>query len=237
MSSSVPLHRVRARYRVGGVPATKRSEYRIWQCMVARCKNPRIPCWKRYGGRGISVCDRWATSFASFVEDVGPRPSAAHSLDRINNDGNYEPGNCRWATRKAQSRNMSANRLVTAFGETRCVADWAQRYGLHWQTLASRLDAGIATEISIGTPAGRLRKRQPRTRRVLVSRNFERARASRFLGVVRDGASWRARFQTGGVRRQLGTFATEEAAAHAYDAAAIEAFGPAARLNFTGGSR
>ena len=81
-------------------------EYRAWKGMKTRCTNDREKGWKNYGGRGIRVCDRWLNSFEAFLADVGPRPSPQHSIDRFpDNDGNYEPGNVRWATRKQQSEN------------------------------------------------------------------------------------------------------------------------------------
>lgn len=83
----------------------KAPEYRLWQNMVQRCGNPNNPRYDDYGGRGIRVCARWRKSFAAFYADVGPRPSAKHSIDRIDNDGNYEPGNVRWATAYQQVHN------------------------------------------------------------------------------------------------------------------------------------
>lgn len=79
-------------------------EYNTWCAMHTRCRNSKHPSWGNYGGRGIAVCRRW-TAFEAFLGDMGPRPSDKYSIDRINNDGNYEPGNCRWATRSEQQRN------------------------------------------------------------------------------------------------------------------------------------
>lgn len=86
--------------------------YRIWQNMLNRCRNQKLPCWKNYGGRGIVVCERWQ-DFANFIADMGECPPGL-SIDRINNDGNYEPSNCRWATRKQQSLNQRPRKSRSA---------------------------------------------------------------------------------------------------------------------------
>ncbi len=83
-------------------------EYRVWAAMKRRCQNPNVKAWKYYGARGISVCDRWKNSYHNFIADMGHRPSKEYSIDRINNDGNYEPSNCRWATAKQQAANKRA---------------------------------------------------------------------------------------------------------------------------------
>lgn len=88
----------------------RQSEYRIWSGIKSRCLNPNVKQYKDYGGRGIEICERWRDNFAAFYADMGPRPSRLHSIDRIDNDGHYEPGNCRWATFADQGTNKRTNR-------------------------------------------------------------------------------------------------------------------------------
>lgn len=89
----------------GHAGGCRTPEYNAWLAMNQRCTNPKNPRWKDYGGRGIRVCERWKDSFKTFIADMGVRPSPQHSIDRKDNDGNYEPHNCRWATRYEQQAN------------------------------------------------------------------------------------------------------------------------------------
>ena len=101
--------------------------YKSWEQMKARCGNPRSHGFHRYGGRGIKVCKRWLESFTDFYEDMGDRPEGM-SLDRKDTDGDYDPSNCRWATRKEQNRNRRDNINLTIDGETKCAAEWADQH-------------------------------------------------------------------------------------------------------------
>jgi hypothetical protein len=101
-------------------------EYMAWRHMKSRCYNPNIHNYHNYGGRGIIVCERWINSFENFLEDMGVRPSERHSVDRYpDKNGNYEPTNCRWATKKEQSRNLRTNRWIEYNGDRRILSDWA----------------------------------------------------------------------------------------------------------------
>lgn len=114
-------------------------EYRSWQAMKRRCYNKNVHSYPHYGGRGITVCERWRTSFAVFLSDVGVRPFVGAELGRINNNGNYEPGNVRWESRKQQTRNTRRSKFITFQGETRTVTEWAERAGMPIARLQARL--------------------------------------------------------------------------------------------------
>jgi len=118
------------------------AEYHAWQRIKDRCGKPSHHKYKLYGGRGIKVCDRWLVSFLNFWADMGPRPSLKHSIERIDNDGDYSPENCRWATRKEQARNTRRNRWVTFRGERVLLIDLAPRLGIKLPTLYWRLQHG-----------------------------------------------------------------------------------------------
>jgi len=112
--------------------------------MLNRCKNPDAPNYERYGGRGITVYSRWER-FEDFLEDMGQRPEGT-TIDRINNDGNYEPDNCRWATAKQQQNNTNANVNISFNGETNTMAQWADKLGINYHTLHTRFDRGWTVE-------------------------------------------------------------------------------------------
>jgi hypothetical protein len=103
---------------------THLPEYKIYRSMLARCESPTDSCWEDYGGRGIKVCKEWTDSFAVFLSDMGARPSRHHSIDRINNDGNYEPSNCRWATRAEQIMNRRVTIFHTVDGVKKTLKEW-----------------------------------------------------------------------------------------------------------------
>jgi hypothetical protein len=115
------------------------TEYKTWAVMKARCFNKNNPKYKDYGGRGISISPEWLHSFTNFLADMGLKPSPKHSIERIDNNGNYEKNNCRWATGIEQQRNKRTNRLITFNGETLCVQEWAERLGMNRATLRDRL--------------------------------------------------------------------------------------------------
>lgn len=116
------------------------AEYTTWHSMKQRCLNPMNDRYSYYGGRGIKVCDRW-NEFRNFLTDMGLRPSPDHSLDRYpDNDGDYCPGNCRWATDQEQARNTSRNRMIEFRGEILCIEDWRRRLGMSHATIHHRLN-------------------------------------------------------------------------------------------------
>lgn len=126
---------------------TDTPEHRAWQGMFDRCNNPNSHGYKDWGGRGITICDRWRNSFRDFLADMGPRPSPQHSIDRKDNNGNYEPSNCRWATKAQQSRNSRGARLndnivkdirASSLSAEVLAAQYGVSKGCIWHVLAHR---------------------------------------------------------------------------------------------------
>jgi len=120
---------------------TGSREYISYQAMLTRCENEKASDYKNYGGRGISVCKRWRDSFENFYSDMGTRPEGT-SLDRIDNDGNYEPGNCRWSTRLQQGNNQRTNRFLDHDGRKMTVSQWSRETGIVAATIKTRLRKG-----------------------------------------------------------------------------------------------
>lgn len=113
--------------------------YSCWLKMIDRCYRTTDRSYTNYGARGIGVCERWRDSFDAFLEDMGEKPSAGRSIDRINNDGDYEPGNCRWATRREQARNTTRSRWITFNGKRALLTEWVRTTGIRFSTLRYRL--------------------------------------------------------------------------------------------------
>lgn len=129
--------------------------YRIWLQMKNRCYNKRSDRYKDYGGRGIVVCVEWRNSFELFYDwSMSHGYSDELTIDRIDNDGNYEPSNCRWVTIKEQSRNTRNNRSLTLNGETHCLIEWAEITGLGRQCIYNRLRYGWTVEDALTKPKG-----------------------------------------------------------------------------------
>ncbi len=127
-------------HRMGKLP-----EYRIWKGLRGRCQNPGNPKFPIYGGRGIKVCERWSI-FTAFFADMGPKPSPQHQIERLDNNGNYCPENCVWATAKTQARNRRSSRLLTFQGRTQTLAAWCEELGYHHTTVLFRLKSGWTVE-------------------------------------------------------------------------------------------
>lgn len=124
---------------------SKTREYRAWADMLTRCMNPKFIKYEYYGGKGIKVCERWVMSFVAFYDDMGTCPPK-HTLDRIESDKDYEPGNCRWVTQAKQMRNQGRNRMLTLNGKTQCLTDWAADAGMTAAQLNHRLERGWSVE-------------------------------------------------------------------------------------------
>lgn len=128
----------------------KSKVYQAWDDMTQRCTNPNFRQYKDYGGRGIIICERWK-KFTNFLRDMGEPTTNKHTLDRINNNGNYCKSNCHWATRKQQQRNKRNNHLITFGGKTQCLFSWAEETGIKYQTIQGRLGRGWSIEKTLTT--------------------------------------------------------------------------------------
>ena len=127
-------------------------EWNIWSTMKQRCFNPNNGSYANYGARGIKVCDRWLNSFENFYTDMGPRPSSHHTVERKDNNGNYEPDNCVWDTRTIQANNTRKNHLITFNGKTQTLAQWARELELPISNIAARVQMKWSPEKIFSTP-------------------------------------------------------------------------------------
>jgi hypothetical protein len=138
---------------------TYTAEYNVWGKMKSRCYSPSDIGYRHYGGRGIWVCERWLNDFSAFWEDMGPRPSTEHSIDRIDPNGNYEPSNCRWATRREQVFSRRCALWLTVNGVRKPLDDWAKETGIAYRTLRYRMQSTRMTpEEVVSTPVAGSRR-------------------------------------------------------------------------------
>lgn len=143
------------RLRIHGMKGT--PIYNCWKGINERTSNPNTRCFKNYGGRGITVCDRWK-DFANFLADMGPTYQAGLTIERINVNGNYEPSNCCWATPAQQARNKRNNRRITVDGVTRTLVEWAKHSGLPSDVIRHRLNVGWPVAKAVTEPSGECNK-------------------------------------------------------------------------------
>jgi hypothetical protein len=172
-----------------GVRKEVAKEYYAWVDMRRRCSNPEHQQYKNYGARGIKVCPEWG-SFVTFYADMGKAPSREHSLDRVDNDGDYEPSNCRWATAYDQSNNQRSNRVLHHAGKALTVAQWAKELGVSRSVISCRLRAGKSVPEALNPHV------VPKKRKILHNGEYKsEAEWSRILGI--PGTTIRARVRQG----------------------------------------
>jgi hypothetical protein len=143
-------------------------EYGIWSTIIDRCENQKSRSYADYGARGIAMCSEWRQSFERFIHDMGPRPSANHSVERIDNDKGYSPGNCRWATSVEQGANKRNNRILSFRGEQKTISQWSRVLGVSPASIRSRLGRGWTVDQTLGKPFGK-----PKSRGWLARKNKE----------------------------------------------------------------
>jgi len=162
-------------------------EYRTWSAMKTRCLNPRNHAYLNYGGRGIALCDRWR-EFRNFLADMGPRPSLAHSIDRIDNDGPYSRENCRWATKSEQARNRHKGQRLIIGAESLMLTEWSERSGVPLRTIDDRLRYGWKPERAVFEPVASVKARRQAQSALEWSATEERGIAKRLLDSERQKA-------------------------------------------------
>jgi hypothetical protein len=147
---------LKAIHKHGESGKNKTPEYATWAHIQYRCYCDTYTAYKDYGGRGIRVCDRWrdpVQGYANFLEDMGRKPSPSHTIDRYPDpDGNYEPGNCRWATKEQQARNRRGNKPIRVFGAVKLLVEWAEAYNMPPDLVGRRINKGWSPEKALTTP-------------------------------------------------------------------------------------
>lgn len=136
---------------------TYKAEYRAWRNMRQRCLNPRVPNYHRYGGRGIKICQEWS-SFDRFIEDMGLKPSPDRSIERRDNNGNYEPSNCYWASRDDQENNKERSVKIAYKGKTKTLTQWARELGLNYELVRTRWRYGWEPKAIFEAPKNKYHK-------------------------------------------------------------------------------
>ena len=131
---------------------SRTPEYQAWRNMKKRCFNPNTKQYSDWGGRGITVCDRWKNSFENFLADMGLKPTPKHSIDRINNDDDYCLDNCRWATKAEQYNNRRSNRFITIDDDTLTIVQWEKKMGYKENVIWQRLKMGWSEYRAVMTP-------------------------------------------------------------------------------------
>lgn len=148
MSKFVKGHGLTHGHTVDGIS----KEYKTWWNIRERCYSKNHKSYPRYGALGIRICDRWLERFENFLDDMGHAPSPLHSIDRIDGNGNYEPGNCRWATYAQQALNRKSNHYLTIAGERLTIKEWAEKMGIQRHIIDNRLKRGWSEEDAVKIP-------------------------------------------------------------------------------------
>ena len=143
-----------------GLRSFNRFEANSYRAMKERCLNPNYRAYSRYGGRGIKICDRWLGmyGFLNFLEDMGKKPTPKHTLDRVDNDGDYTPDNCRWADQKTQVRNSKTVVMLEYKGENKLLLEWCEIYGIDPRMYRNRKREGWSDELIFNTPKLRTKR-------------------------------------------------------------------------------
>ena len=134
---------------------SRTPEYNCWKAMKSRCYNVNHYAYSRYGGKGVIVCKRWIDSPVKFISDMGRKPGKEYSIDRLDNNGDYTPDNCRWATAQEQTDNRVNTRKITLNGLTKTYTEWSKIYNIKWCTLYARIERGWNPLSALTTPPRR----------------------------------------------------------------------------------